>query len=161
MTTVAKKVTKKDTDTLFNAVGEYLQLNEMIASYDKQKEALKDVAKSIIDRYPHLIEDGEVVLEGIGRIVVADNAPKLFSLQSGNALVPAEAAGLLKVIGKQYEIRTIAVGRVSDAIKANNADLIAKLAEQEVALVQESRLDIKKPLKKMTDVEAMTILRRR
>jgi hypothetical protein len=161
METVTKKVAKRDNQKLFNSVEEYLQLNATIATFEEQKKGLKIVIDSILERNPNLMTDGECVLEGVGRITQVDNKPQLVSLQTGKPLVPAEAAQLLKVIGKQYETKSVSVIKVKDAIEANNADIIQKLAEQEVALQQVTRHDIKPPLKKLTDVEAMNILRRR
>lgn len=161
METVAKKVTKKDKENLFGAVESYLQLNATIATMEDQKEGLKMVVKSLIDKYPHLIENGEVVLDGVGRILEVDNRPQLISLKTGKPIVPIEAAALLKHIGKEYETKTVSVTRVSDAIEANNAYLIAMLKQQEVELRKTSRQDIKPPLKAMTDLEAKMILTKR
>lgn len=137
-------MTKKDKTTLANVVTDYLQLKALTASQEKQMESLKEVALSIVAKYPDDWADGAFNVEGAGVIKEALNKPKVVYTATGEGLTDIEVIGLISLLGKEYEKPGVNVVKLRDAVNKGDKQVLAVLKKSKVVCMQEKRLDIKK-----------------
>nr|WP_293845439.1 hypothetical protein [uncultured Arsenicibacter sp.] len=131
--------------TIKTAVKNYLKLAAQKASIDAEMKELKDKIDTLVDDNAALLVDGKMIIDGVGLIKTSLNPPKLQNEKTGKPLTEIELVGLANLLGDPYVKTTVNVVRLRDALEREQGkDLAKRLKKQGVAMVQDSKYEVKK-----------------